>query len=391
MVQSQYFTDEYGDKTLKITSRFLWTKAIIAAILVLIVNCSQRQQEDTTVQVGAILPLTGSASLLGQGVRQGLELAVDELNAKGGIDGKSVTLIVEDSENDPKKGISAFHKMTATAHPMAIIAEMSSVSKALAPLAERAQTVLFATVTASHDLTSMNSWIFRNYYSTRTQGEAVAGFLARDEHVKIVGILHLTDDYGVTGKTELIAALAKHGISKVATEGYAKDATDIRAQVTKLLTANVDAMCVIAYDEALAVAFQQLRELGYQGKLCTYTGLANPKVLTQAGAAAEGAYVAMADYDPLHPKPGVQEAFIRSYQTKYGEAPSHYPAFGYDTLMTIARAAKGASSSAEVRRHLDGHEPFEGVMGLIAISPKREVEFPQAVRVVSKGKLVPLE
>jgi branched-chain amino acid transport system substrate-binding protein len=102
----------------------------------------------------------------------------------------------------------------------------------------------------------MNKWVFRNYYSTRTQGEAIADFLAKHAKPKRVGILHLTDDYGVTGKNELAASLAQRGLNVVATEGYDKAATDLRAQVTKLQAGEVDAICVIAYDEAVARAFQ---------------------------------------------------------------------------------------------------------------------------------------
>lgn len=340
-----------------------------------------------TVEIGAILPLTESASILGKGVLEGIEMAVKEVNAAGGIDGKQVILQVEDSKNDPKEGVSSFQKLMAVNEPVAIITEMSSVSKALAPLADRKQIVLFATVTAAPDLTKMSEWVFRNYYSTKTQGEALAQFLAKEKKPNKVGILYLTDDYGTTGVEELIRSLNANGMYDIVTEGYAKDATDILAPVTKIKTANIDALCVIAYDEALARAFREAREIGFDGTLCTYTGLANPKVLEQAGDAAEGAYVAMADYDPSSPKAGVQANFVKRYQEIYGSVPSHYPAFGYDTMMSIIRGLKSEKKGSGLREALESMVPFQGVMGSIAINSNREVEFPQTVRIVRGGSI----
>lgn len=363
---------------------------VIAVGLFFVFTWQSRTMKPESIEVGAILPLSGSASLLGQGVLEGIEMAVEEINTHGGINGKHALLVPEDSKNDPKEAVSAFYKMTTTSKPFVIISEMSSVSKALAPLAERKKVVLFSTVTAAPDLTSINKWIFRNYYSTRTQGEALANFLATRIKPQHIGILHLTDDYGVTGKNELINALKEKGINETTAEGYAKEATDLRAQITKLQTAKVDVICVIAYDEALARAFQKIRELGYEGILCTYTGLANPKVLEQAGSSAQGAYVAMADYDPGNPTEGVQSSFIANYKAKYGTLPSHYPAFGYDTFMCVARSMKGAITPDEVRERLAHMPSFEGVMGTIAISKTREVEFSQTVRVVKDSKIVPI-
>ena len=302
-------------------------------------------------------------------------------------------MFFEDSKNEAKEGVAAFQKLMAVNHPTAIICEMSSVSKALATLAAREQIVAVATVTASPDLTDMSDWVFRNYYSTRTQGDAIAEYTSQKLGLKRVGILYLTDDYGVTGEKEFRSALAQRGISDIASEGYPKDATDLRAQATKLIDKATDGICVIAYDEALARAFTQIRELGYKGHLLTYTGLANPTVLEHAGAAAEGAYVSMADFDPASPQGNVQKRFVSDYKAKYGKLPSHYEAFGYDTLQCIVQALKQAqpSSPQAIREKLANLPPFEGVMGKISISARREVEFPQTVKVVKNGQIVTIQ
>ena len=361
---------------------------VFVAAAAIIVALKDTGRDPETVRIGAILPLTESASILGKGVREGIEIAVEEVNAAGGIDGKKIVLQVEDSKNDPKEGVSAFLKLMTVQEPVAIITEMSSVSKALAPLADRKQVVVFATVTAAPDLTKMSEWVFRNYYSTRTQGDALAKFLGREKKPQKVGVLYLTDDYGTTGVEELTRSLHAHGITDIVTEGYAKDTTDILAPVTKIITAKVDALCVIAYDEALARAFREARELGFKGTLCTYTGLANTKVLGQAGAAAEGAYVSMADYDPSSPIAGVQANFVKQYQETHGSLPSHYPAFGYDTMMIIVHSLKERKMGSGLREALISMTPFQGVMGSIAINSNREVEFPQTVRVVRGGSIV---
>jgi len=126
----------------------------IAVGLFFVFAWQSRTMKPGSIEVGAILPLSGSASLLGQGVLEGIEMAAAEINTHGGINGKHVLLVTEDSKNDPKEAVSAFYKMTTTSNPIVIISEMSSVSKALAPLAERKKVVLFSTVTAAPDLTN---------------------------------------------------------------------------------------------------------------------------------------------------------------------------------------------------------------------------------------------
>lgn len=360
--------------------------AFLVAVTFCLVGCTSSPTREK-IKVGAILPLTESAAILGNGVKEGMEIAVDNVNTTGGIKGQQLKVIFQNSQNDATKGLSALQMLLDVEKVPAVVVAMSSVTSAAIPVADKRQVVLFGTVTATPGLTKQSEWVFRNYYTTDAQGAVMARYLI-DTEIKKIAVIYINDDYGVTGTDAFRKSYAEMGGQVLAGEGYDKASTDMRAQITKAMADNPAAILLISYGSSLGNLVKQVRELGYQGKVLSYTGLVDPDVLKQAGTAADGANVVTSTYNPDKPVGTIEKRFVEAYQKRFGKLPSHYAAFGYDTLMMIvASMRESGTSSEQIRKGLGSIGKTELAMGEISIEPDREVHFLQVMKVIHKGAL----
>lgn len=167
---------------------------VIASLMAFSVGCVKKEEKE--IKIGAILPLTGSAALLGTETKEGIDIAIEEINSASGIKGSPIKVIYHYSQNDPKEGVSAFRVLTDIEKTPVIISSMSSVTKAIIPIANEKKVVLMATVTATPKITELSEWVFRNYYTTDIQGEVLSRFIVNKINIKKVGVLYLNDDYG---------------------------------------------------------------------------------------------------------------------------------------------------------------------------------------------------
>lgn len=360
---------------------------VIFFVTLWFVKSQTDQGAGVPIRIGAILPLTGSAALLGTEIKQGMELAIKEINSTGGIGGRRLEVIFLDSKNDAKEGVSAARKLLDLDQVPVIITAMSSVTMAIIPIIDKRKIVLFSTVTATPGLTQKSQWVFRDYYTTDTQGEAMARFLTEEAGVKAVAVLYINDDYGVTGTEVFRKIYSDRGGNILTSEAYEKASTDLRAQITKAMMHKPEAIHIIAYGQALAIAVRQIRELGYKGKILSYTGLVDQDVLKQAGSAAEGAIVVASTYDPQAPVGRVQKQFIETYREAFAKLPSHYPAFGYDATILLVEAMRGKGYlPEEIRQGLLTLGEQELVLGTVRVSENREVAFTQVIKIIRDGK-----
>ncbi|TSA07845.1 MAG: hypothetical protein D4R73_09505 [Deltaproteobacteria bacterium] len=365
-----------------------WILILGLVISLGIVGCAKKE-EANEIKIGAILPLTGTASLLGTETKEGIDIAVEEINTNNIINGRKIGIVYQDSMNDPKEGISAFQALMKTNRPNAVIVSMSSVTKAVIPVANQRKIVVFATVTAAPRITELSPWAFRYYYTTDIQAEELAKFMVEKLHLKNVGVLHLDDDYGVTGYEALKKELEKRGVNVVTSESYSKSDLDVKTQIVKIKSANPEGITIIAYDNSLALAIKQIKELGINAKLFSYSGLADPKVLQLTGNAADGVYVTVSNYDPENPITQKQKEFVGKYKKKFGKLPGHYPAFGYDALMCIAEAINASGDSPdEIRQGLLTIKNVDFVLGQSTMAANREVKFDQVIRVAKGGRMI---
>ena len=180
----------------------IWVPMSILVVLVFIaVNCRRSNNQPSpaqTITIGSILPLTGDASKYGQSAQQAIDLASQEINAKGGIKGTHVTIVYEDSQGNPKGTVSALQKLITTNKVPAIIGDLlSSDTLAMSPVAERDKVVLLSPTSSAPEITKAGDYIFRNCASDTFEGSIMAGYAYDKLHTKRVAIIYINNAYGV--------------------------------------------------------------------------------------------------------------------------------------------------------------------------------------------------
>jgi branched-chain amino acid transport system substrate-binding protein len=339
-----------------------------------------------TLTIGVVLPLTGEAAHWGVAARRGAELAVDGLNAAGGIGGRQVALMVEDDRCQAGDGIAAFNRIMAAARPPAVLgAVCSGVTLAIAPLAEQQRTVLISPASTSPKLSEAGDFIFRVIPSGALRGKVLADYLYHDRGLRRLAVLYINNEGGAGGGSAFKAHFTQLGGKVVFEESYPQGASDLRAQLTRMKAANAQGVLVGSYPPDTIVILRQARELAVQLPMFfTTEAVENTDVLRQAGAAAEGVVYILAA-SASGPAPA---AFAQAHAAKYGKPPEPFAAEGYDVVRLIAAAATGAGTplgGAGIRDFLHSVHDYAGASGTITFDSNGDVIKPYAIKTIDAG------
>ena len=288
-------------------------------------------------------------------------LAADEINFRGGINGRKIRLIIEDSQTSPEEGQKAFNKIEAAHQPILYVSTLSAVSVALTPLAEENKVVLVGLVAATQKLTEGKKWVFRYYTTAQNEVPPIISVL-EDLKVKTLGILYLKDEYGISVFEILKERFERVG-GTVSSEAFGTNEFDFREQIATLK--DMEAIYAVGYVSHLKEVYRQLKENDFEGPILGPSG-----VLNLVGKATEinGIYVAAPIiYDPNFVfATDVKEKF----ETRYGKTFTHQAATGYDFVKLLASLLEDESISREHVKHLlDEGFIYPGVFGDLDVKP----------------------
>jgi len=355
--------------------------SLSAACLVALLSVSACGDSGSqTIEIGAILPLTGDGAKYGEEARNGINLALDEI-AKG-----KLRVIYEDDLGTAAGAVNAFNKLTATNKVSAIIGPMySSTALAVAPLAERKQVVVLSPSASSPALTTAGDFFFRNWPSDVFEGGEMARYARKNLGLERVAILAVNLDYGVGLTNVFRKTFEQEGGTVTTVESYDQGATDFRTQLTKIAATNPQAVYLPGYYAEIGLALRQARELGLRTRFLSSVGFDNPKVLEIAGNAADGVIFARPYYDPDSSDPVVKN-FVANFSKKYGSAPGVYAAHAYDALRIMYKAIESGGTTAEgIKRALYQIRDFPGVTGSTTFDNNGDVIKPIQIMKVENG------
>jgi len=359
---------------------------VVAALAVVLV-VTQTDKEAREIKIGAILPLTGDIAIYGQKMKNGIDLAVEEINKSEGIKGKKLVVLYEDDQGDPKSSVAAFRKLIATEKVPAIIGgAISSCALSVAPIADKEEVVLFSPAATSPKLTGISKYFFRNWPSDVYEGLVMGRFVADSLDLDSVAILYVNNDWGVGLSKEFENSFTSGSI--VAKESFDQGASDFRTQLTKILKSKPQAIYIIGYLKELLILLRQKEEMGIKIQLLSTYGFYDPQILQESGKAAEDAIFTAPIFDPRSPS-GIIETYVREYEAKYGVKPDIWSAQAYDVMNIIALALnKGAKTGLEIQAEIANVKNFEGVSGLTSFDEKGDVVKPLKFMTVRNGVFV---
>ena len=312
---------------------------LLAGLVSVVVACGDDAGEGAPYRIGVMESLTGTGETYGTVAYRAKIMAMDEINAAGGIDGRRLELVVEDSKCSAQDAISAYTKLTDVDGVKIILGtSCSGAMLGVAPLAEADGVVLFSGLASNPDIADAGDYIFRTQISDIEVGIRTGNVLWADG-IRTLATITEETDYAEGVRRTSVAQFEQNGGRVIAEERFASDTTDFRSQLTKLFNANPDALHVAPQSEfAAGTIVKQARELGYQGPIYGETITVGRTALDIADDAATGLKAITATADPDNAKAQeVLTSFSKRYD--YLTLPWHLGS-AYDTVYIAAECLK---------------------------------------------------
>jgi branched-chain amino acid transport system substrate-binding protein len=358
-----------------------------AAALALIASASPAVAQTATangepIYLGVSGPLTGPNAQYGAQWKQGFDLALDQINGAGGINGRPLTYVFEDSQSDPRQAVAIAQKFVADKRIVAEVGDFASpASMAATPIYQRAGLVQFGFTNSHPDFTKGGDYAWSNSVSQADEQPLNASY-AKRLGLKRIAVLHLNTDWGRTSKDLFVRAVKDLGGEVVAAEGYLPEEKDFRSTLVRVRDAKPDGLMLISYYADAALILRQVKQAGLKLPVVASSSVYSPKLFELGGDAVEGLFTS-ARFFPEDPRPEVRK-FVDSFKAKYGKEPDAFNAYAYDTVILIGQVLREAGTERKAVR--DGLAKVKDVPSVIY----GKATFDPATRRVSGAKSVDL-
>ncbi|NMC33106.1 MAG: ABC transporter substrate-binding protein [Veillonellaceae bacterium] len=344
-----------------------------------------------SAKIGVIAYLSGGGAAYGEAIRQGLELARDEINTQGKV---KIELMFEDSKGEKNEAINAANKLIHKDNVVAIIGPtLSGEMFAAGPIANQSGVPVMGTSTTAEGITDIGDYIFRNALPESLAIPHAVKKAKEKFNLKKVAIMYSNNnDWAVSGFKTFEKSLKENGIETLTVETFADKDTDFSAQLTKIATLKPDAIVVASLYQEAALIAKKARELGINVPIVGNNGFNSPQFIKSAGKAADGAIMASPWF------PGKEDAtvkkFVAAFKEKYKKEPDQFAAQAYDALKIMATALEKSGSNTDrkkLRDTLAAIKDFPGVTGKFAFDAQRNPAMDVTVLIVKDGQFTELK
>ncbi len=314
-------------------------KSIVAALALAGIGALQAAQA-ADIKIGVAEALSGGAAQYGISIRQGFELAAEEINAGGGVNGNKLVLVVEDEQGKKEEAINVFKKLIFQDRVLMVFGPtLSNSAQAADPIAQAAKTVAFGTSNTADGITSIGDFVFRNSVTEADVLPETLKMAAKKAGMKKVAVLYGNDDvFTKSGYDNFKKALDDLKIPVTTTETFAKGDVDFKAQLTKIKATNPDAIVLSALIAEGAPIMVQARQLGLNVPFIGGNGMNSVKVFDLAKGASDNLWVG----SPwsIENDTAENKKFVAAYNAKWKTAPDQFSAQSYDAMYILAAALK---------------------------------------------------
>ena len=343
--------------------------------------------------IGGIFSITGPASYLGEPERNSLEMVAGEINAKGGINGHPLKLVIYDDEGDVTKARLHAEKLLQKDKALAIVGpSITPASMTVLEITQKAKMPLISCAAAAGITAPAKDrfWTFKTAQTDQMAVERIYQYCQKHGIAK-VAILTVSSAFGVAGKEQLLSQAAKYGMEVVGQEVFGDKDTDMTPQLTKIRSLPAQAVICWGVGPAPALVAKNLKQLGLTIPLIQSHGAASKKFIELAGDAAEGiimpagklvVYQQLPDTDP---QKAVCKEYAEKYTAKFKGPESGFGGYAYDAIRMLNQAlVKAGSDRDKIRGELEGLKNFVGISGIFNMSPEDHNGLTPAVFVMVK-------
>lgn len=346
-------------------------------------GCGKKEE---VIKIGAILPLTGDVAMWGNNTKEGIDLAAERMNQAGGVNGTKIMVVYEDSKALPQEGVGAVLKLTTVDKVPAIIDNsVSSVTLAMAPIAEEKKVVIIATGATAPKISEAGNYIFRIWNSDVEEGRIMANYAYDQLGIKKAAILYVNNDYG-SGLNEVFHDnFVSRGGEITVSQPFEQSETDFRTQLSKIKGTSPSAIYLVGYPKEVPQCLRQMKELRVNAQVLGTVAFEDPNVIQIAKDAAEGVIY------PYPETPAEEDSSLREfrfeYHKKYNKEPGITCDVGYDALnmLVLAMRLSEGYTGEDIQRGLMMIKDYHGASGVMEFDEKGDVHKPIGMKTVKKG------
>ena len=364
-----------------------WAMLCLAAVAGL--SCSRQSDDTNEIVIGEYGSLTGTTATFGTSTKNGIDLAIDEINEKGGVLGKQLRVVVEDDQGRPEEAQTVVTKLITRDRVVALLGEVaSSRSLAAAPVAQQNKIPMITPSSTNPKVTQIGDYIFRTCFIDPFQGLVMAKFATNTLKVKNVAVLRdIKNDYSVGLADVFVENFTKMGGNIVSDESYSEGDTDFSAQLTAMKPKKPEAIFIPGYYTEVGLIARQARKLGLTTPLLGGDGWDSPRLWEIGGDSLNGSYYS--NHSSMDdPNPVIQK-FVADYKARFNEVPDSLAAGAYDSAHILVDAIRRAGSTepAKLRDAIAQTKNFPGITGTITIDENRNAVKPAVILRVNNEKL----
>ena len=360
-----------------------------ALLIAIVFAVAGRGLSAEPIKLGFFMSMTGRDASFGEASLNGARVAVEEINAGGGVLGRPLDLVVEDDRSIAGESATAAKKLISRDRVVALIGECSSARTLEAATVAQADSIpLVSPASTNPRVTQVGNEVFRVCFIDAFQGEVMATFARRKLGLRRAALLvDSTAPYSVGLAEYFSKTFVVLGGQIVASQKYAGTDTDFRAQLTAIRSANPDALFLPGYYVAAGLVARQARDLGLGATLLGGDGFEAPQLLQIGGDALDGAYYST-HFAVENPGPA-STRFVAAFRRKYGATPNGLAALTYDAVGLVADAIRraGTTERGPLRDALASTRNFPGATGLTTINAHRDADKDAAIITVRNGSL----
>ena len=362
--------------------------AVVAVLSISFTHCVKKQvgapaaSDSAELVFGEYGSMTGSESTFGQATHKGIMLAVEAANKAGGVKGKQIKVMSEDTQGKSDESVTVVTKLITQHKATVLLGEVaSSRSIAAGAIAQKYMIPMISPSSTNPKVTQIGDYIFRVCFIDPFQGAVMAKFAINNLKLKTAAVFRdQKSDYSVGLSTFFAEEFKKLGGQVVLDTAYSSGDVDFKSQLTSIKTKKADLLFVPGYYTEVGLIARQARELNYAGVLLGGDGWDSEKLTEIGGKAIIGGYFSN-HYSPDDKNPVVQN-FVKTYKARFnGEVPNGLAAMGYDAALVAIDASKRAAdlSPKAIRDAVATTKNFQGVTGIITINEERNAVKPAVV------------
>jgi branched-chain amino acid transport system substrate-binding protein len=348
---------------------------IFIAASFLIPSSVLSETEKPPYKIGGLFSITGPTSFLGDPEKKSMEMAVEQINNAGGIDGHMLEAIIYDDEGDPSKAVNAASKLIDSDKVIAIVGpSLTPTTLAVMPMVQKAQIPFISCAAGNKIVQPVDPWVFKTAQSDILAVAAIYSHL-KSQNFKNIGLLTVANAFGESGKEQLMNQAAQFGLTIVKSETFGDKDTDMTAQITKIRQDNPDAIVCWGTNPGPAVVAKNIQQLGVTIPLYQSHGVASPKFIELAGSAAEGIILPtgkilvtslLPDTDP---QKKTLVDYTTAYDAKFKTPVSGFGGYAYDGIQILAKALAGTNGDKEkIRQGIENLKGHVGISGIFNFS-----------------------